>query len=540
MIAALYLVTLLHGLGAADIVGDDEAREVGIVQEIVAGNGLWPAFNGETIPDKPTLWHWLAAVPCAVAGFSETAVRLLSALAGAALVAWTAAFGRTLLGGRAGVAAAALLATMPSLFNHARVARPDVLMVWLLAIALGRAFRWWRDAQRRDAVLALVWLGLAVAAKGPVAPALFAVAIGGFLLWQRQLRRLPGLVTFPGVTALLALGGGWYALALWGWGDRFVTEHLIGRYGRNLAGGLVRGGSYSPKPWTYHVAFYLRMLPAIALPWTPLVLVTLWQRWRTAPGFVDPRFRFLVCWALAPAIVFLPAEWKLRYYLLPSLPAMALLAAPAALALLEHPGRPTGRLPLARAAMAIAAGIVAVIVAWAILVRPELLSASDRANLDALTGAVPGGAPGFAALAGVLVGVLAGAVALEAWGLLVALAFTATATWLVVGAPAMERVTSRRDSLAPFAAAVAAARPVPAPLVFVDPPMRSVIVYLGRHVPTVAPDALPQGSSVIADEARYAALAGSGRLGPPLAVGAGRIGNLKRSRVVLADVLPTP
>src|SRR5215470_2285310 len=76
VLGAVALVLALHGLGASDIVGDDEAREAGIVQDMVAGHVLWPRFNADLIPDKPTLYHSIAAVPCALFGFSETAVRL--------------------------------------------------------------------------------------------------------------------------------------------------------------------------------------------------------------------------------------------------------------------------------------------------------------------------------------------------------------------------------------------------------------------------------------------------------------------------------
>src|SRR6266581_3046046 len=310
----------------------------GLVQDVTAGHWLWPRFNGELLPDKPVLYHWLAALPCAAAGFSETAVRLPSALAGAALVAWTAALGADLVGAPAGLAAAALLATTPALFTHARVARPDVLLVLLLSLALGRAFRWWRDGERRDATAALVWLGAATFAKGPVAPVLFALTLGAFLAWQRELRRLPRLVTAPGLAAFAVLGLGWYAAALAGWGREFVHAHLVGRYLRNLAGGLAAGGAYSPKPLAYHLLANAKHLPAIALPWTPFAVFALWQAWRTG-GFRDPRLRFLVCWAAAPVVAFTPAEWKLRYYLLPSLPALALVTAPAVLRLVIVPAR---------------------------------------------------------------------------------------------------------------------------------------------------------------------------------------------------------
>src|SRR5204863_7765026 len=139
------------------------------------------------------------------AGFSETAVRLPSALAGAALVAWTAALGADLLGAPAGLAAAALLATTPALFTHARVARPDVLLVLLLSLALGRAFRWWRDGARRDATAALVWLGAATFAKGPVAPVLFALTLAPLLPEQSEPRRLPRPLPAPGLAVRGAL-----------------------------------------------------------------------------------------------------------------------------------------------------------------------------------------------------------------------------------------------------------------------------------------------------------------------------------------------
>ena len=66
LLGGVVLLLALHDLGDAAIVHNDEAREVGIVQDIVAGHWLWPRFNDDLLPDKPTLFHWLAAVPCAL------------------------------------------------------------------------------------------------------------------------------------------------------------------------------------------------------------------------------------------------------------------------------------------------------------------------------------------------------------------------------------------------------------------------------------------------------------------------------------------
>src|SRR5262249_3577679 len=182
-------------------------------------------------------------------------------------------------------------------------------------------YRWWREDRRRDATAALVLLALGALAKGPVAPALFVATVGLFLLWQRDLRRVSGLITPAGMVIFVLLGLGGYAVAWAGWGDTFVKQHLIGRYVHNLAGGLASGGAYSRRPWYYHAFFYPQHLPAIVWPWSPFVAVALWQLWRER-GLGDPRMRFLLCWAAAPGSGFTPAEWKLPYCPPAALPPM--------------------------------------------------------------------------------------------------------------------------------------------------------------------------------------------------------------------------
>lgn len=534
-LAAAYLLLALHGLGDHAIVGDDEAREVGIVQDVVRGRVLLPRFNDELIPDKPILTHWLSAAVVAVGGFSEAHVRLPSAVAGSALVGWTALFGDRLLGAPAGLAAGVLLATTPALFGRARLARPDVVMVLLLALALGAFWHAWREGDRRAAVVAWTWLGLATCAKGPVAPALAATTIGLFLLWQRDGRAVGRLLPLPGLVLFAVLGGGWYLAALTGWGEEFVRQHLVGRYVRNLAGGLSRGGAYSPNSFLYHLTFYPLHLPAILMPWTPLLAAASSALWRSG-GLRDPRARFLVCWLAAPVVVFTPAEWKLRYYLLPALPAAALLAAPLAARLAAAIGRPPS---ITRRSLAAASALTVATIAAAVLVlgRPELLSAADRRGLEAVL-AVAGGPAVAAAAVGILVGIVAVIVACRAWGVLVTVTAIATGVWLLTVAPALERATAARDDLRDFARAVAARVPAVQPLVFVGPPVRSVVVYVGRAIPSIPrhPERLPPEGWILARAAAHRALFEAGVVGPPVVEGSGRLGNLERGELVLAEI----
>jgi 4-amino-4-deoxy-L-arabinose transferase-like glycosyltransferase len=535
LLAAAYFVLALHGAGASDITGDDEAREAGIVQDVVAGHWLWPRFNADLIPDKPTGYHWLAALPCGALGFSETAVRLPSALAAAALVGWTTRFGMQTLGGAAGIAAGGLLATFPALFDRATVARPDALMLLLLSAALGLAFRAHRERRPRDATRALVLLGCATIVKGPVAPALFAVTVGTFLAWERDPKGVRALVNLPGLAALAVLGGGWYALALAGWGDDFVHQHLVGRYLRNLAGGLVRGEAYSPKPFLYHATFYPLHLLAIAVPWTPLVVAALVRLWRRR-AFGSPLVRFLVCWAVAPVLVFTPAEYKLRYYLLPSLPALALLAAPLAAELVARPvGTPrASRASLAAAALLLVAGGVA---AWIALARPEWLSRSDRDTMDAVLDAMPGGRGALAVVTGALVGIATTVVALRLWGPLLTATGALAVGWLAVAAPRIAAATTDATSFRELARVARERFPPASALAFYGPVVRTVVVYVGRPIPSLGRQAsrIAAGMGVIATLPAYQALAQGGYVGDSLAVVEGRTGNLERGTLVLAE-----
>ena len=276
--------------------------------------------------------------------------------------------------------------------------------------------------------------------------------------------------------------------------------------------------------------------PGIVWPWTPFVALALWQLWRQG-GLRDPRARFLICWAAAPVLVFTPAEWKLRYYLLPCLPPLALLTGPALVRLIENSLVP---LRVTRASL-VTAGLFVAAIASAALVyieHPSMLSESDRLTRDAILSAL-GGVEDTAALIGIVAGMLAVAIACRAWGGVVVLVAAASALWLAIGEPALDVATSGRDSLAPFARQAAALFPPGRPLAFYGPAVRPVVVYVGRPVPSLErrPERIVPGQGVIAFEQAYRTLASHGVLGPPLATASGRIGNVERATLVLAEAV---
>ena len=83
VLVLLSIVTFFVGLGRPAITDSDEAFYAEAAREMVEG-GDWitPQYNGQYRFEKPVLYYWLAALAYLVAGVSETAARVPSAMAG--------------------------------------------------------------------------------------------------------------------------------------------------------------------------------------------------------------------------------------------------------------------------------------------------------------------------------------------------------------------------------------------------------------------------------------------------------------------------
>jgi 4-amino-4-deoxy-L-arabinose transferase-like glycosyltransferase len=554
VLAVVVLLAPLYGtgLGSAPIVGDDEAREVGIIQDIAErGRWLLPRFNGAVLPDKPPLYHWLAAAACVARGrCDETIVRLPSVVAALALVAVVGLAARRMFSDAAGVAAALLLGLSPALYDRARSAKPDVLMILFLTVALVVFHDWWRSrpARRRHGVIMGVALGLAALAKGPVAPALAAITGVVFLARRGDLGRVRALARADFLLPVGLLGGAWYAVALAGWGTRFAGEHLLGRYLGNLVGGGLAFGVNPDYTALYHIGFYPVHLLLATLPWTPLLVAALVVAWRDPDRRRDPRLELAQVWMAAVVLVFGLAAFKARHYVLPALPPAALLAAPVAASLTRRPAGGPGRSDagLGPAVVTGLAGLAAAAIVAGLLLAPSLpgalsavLSRSDlelvRAAREIARGR-PASAAGIATALAVLTAAALAAARARRWRLGLTLAAAATFVWMAAVQPALHGAVARTASVDSFAGEIDRLVPRAAPLYFHRRVLRPLVVYLRRPVASLGGDLtrLPPGPAfVIGLRTDVPELRAGGARVRVLARGSGRIGNLERGRIVL-------
>lgn len=314
LVAAAYLLPLVVPV---PLMEDDEGLHAAIALEMVErGDWVVPRLLGEPFLDKPILYFWMQAASVRLFGASEFAVRLpgtLMALAGIAATGW---LGHVLAGAAVARWAAICYATMLLPFAVSLAPLHDLVMVPLVALAFG-TFRQIHRAP--SAAVALRWtaatgvvLGLSMLGKGLTGVGLVGVGMVAWMLWTRTWS--PGLV--GGAVAALAIGAAiawpWYT-AMEAASPGYLHYFFLERHVEGVAGDTQR---HAGRPFWY----YLPILIAGTWPWV-------FDAARRPIRQADRAERLVWSWLIAGVVLLSAAGSKLATYLLPVLPAVAILAA---------------------------------------------------------------------------------------------------------------------------------------------------------------------------------------------------------------------
>lgn len=325
--AALLVAAIAFRLGDVPLVDPDEGRNAEVSREMLAsGDFVVPHLDGLPYLDKPVAYFAAGAVSMAVLGPTELAARLPALLLALATALLAAGFGRHLYGREGAWTAGIATAAAPLTFAFARTVIFDSMltffvvgsiMAFYLAVEAAKGPR--NSARRALLWTALAWacMGFGVLTKGPVALALPLLVAAPFAAWRRSSRSVwhpAGLVAFavvvtPWVAAVSHRVPGFLHYAL-------VTE----TFERLTTDKLRRTG-----PVWYFVPYLL----AGALPWSIVALVGSFGRWRRSHGrgTVDPGTVFLALWIAIPFVFFSLSQSKRPQYILPLIPAVALVVA---------------------------------------------------------------------------------------------------------------------------------------------------------------------------------------------------------------------
>ncbi len=302
LIVPLLLLYLLQ-LGGVGLLGPDEPRYASVGREMArAGDWVTPRLDGQPWFEKPPFTYWLTAVGHKLNLSNEWAARLPEALLSLAfLTFFYFTLVREFSPGLA-TAATAILGTSAGWMAYSFAALTDLPMsAFLGASMLVTLF----DTKPNRGWIAGGLLGLSILSKGFVPLVLFAPL---FLVARgKRVTTLAGAVMVAAPWYLLCWARNGNAF----WDDFFWKQHVA----RFLTPSLEH-----VQPFWY----YIPILLAGLFPWTPLA--ALLARRKT---YADLRVRLLAVWIVFGLVFFSVARNKLPGYLLPLLPALAIVLAAA-------------------------------------------------------------------------------------------------------------------------------------------------------------------------------------------------------------------
>jgi 4-amino-4-deoxy-L-arabinose transferase-like glycosyltransferase len=322
LLAAVWLAVVVSALLTRPLLPVDETRYAAVAWEMwTRGDFLVPYLNGEPYSHKPPLFFWLVHAGWWLTGVNEVVVRLLPTLLALLILPLGVRVAAQLWPeDRQAQAAVPWVLTGCIFFPaFATWVQIDLLLVLCTLLAMSGVLDASRG-RRAGWLLAGAGMGLGVLAKGPVillhvlpvallAPLwLQARPAGGWQSWYAGL-----LVSFI-IAATLALA--WAIPAALVGGEAYREAIFWGQ----TANRLVQSFAHAHPPWWYLPWLAVLFAPWCFLPW-------LWRVLLQSRPMSDAGLRFCLFWLLLVFILLSLVSGKQLKYLLPLLPAFALLLA---------------------------------------------------------------------------------------------------------------------------------------------------------------------------------------------------------------------
>jgi|TARA_Y100000310_G_scaffold341746_2_gene441899 4-amino-4-deoxy-L-arabinose transferase-like glycosyltransferase len=311
-----------------------EARYAEISRIIYAGGDwitLW-YYQDQPFWGKPPLAFWSVATSFHLFGLNELAARLPSLLftvVTAMMIGWWC---RRLFDAKTGRYAILVFCSSWLVLHTSGAVITDPLLTSCTTLVM---IAFWQSVcmgQKQWGYLLWFALGLGLLAKGPLALVLCGIACGLWVVFHRRWRDLfAGLnwITGPVIMAVVAFP--WYWLAEQST-PGFLEYFLVGEHWQRYTQSEWQGDLYGSVKDRWPGTIWLYFLLA-TLPWSPFIAYGFAKRDTRAAlldanSGPDPQFTsYLLIWMLFPLVFFTPASNVLVTYVMPGLPAFAILLA---------------------------------------------------------------------------------------------------------------------------------------------------------------------------------------------------------------------
>ncbi len=328
LIAGFCAFLFFYGMGQFGLIGADEPRYAQVAREMLERHDwITPVLGGHSWLEKPPLYYWQAMLAYSMLGVTDVAARVPAAIDATLLVIAVYLFFRRFR--RSVEADAALItASCAGVIGYAHAASMDMALA--AAFAIGMLSWWaWRESGKRIYLATFyVLMALGMLAKGPVAPFLAAAVIVLFALAAREFRVVVRTLWLPGILLFCAIALPWY-LAVQMRNPQFFREFLLQHNLARFSSDLY----HHRQPFWY----YLPITAVALMPWTVFVIVafvesvrTWWAERKSVSPEPDLEWQFSLfacCWLVVPVGFFSLSQSKLPGYILPAIPAGAVLLA---------------------------------------------------------------------------------------------------------------------------------------------------------------------------------------------------------------------
>ena len=330
LIVLLWLALYVPGLWSPPLLDDADSVHAEAAREMMLRHDWSTLYvNGLRYLEKAPLLYWSMAASYELFGVTDWAARLPLALGVLALLLACYAIGRRHFDDQAGLYAALALGLSFGPYIYTRILLPDILVALWLTLGLHCFLLTLLRPSRIACWMLAFTMALNVLTKGLIGLVFPVAIIAVYLLLTRNLRHLLRMRLISSAAVFLAVAAPWHIIAslrnpaageargfFWFY---FVNEQFLRYLNKRF-----------PRDYDTVPLLLFWVLPLLfLLPWSAFAakaFASVPHRWSQLPH-LDVRARAMLLWAITLAVIigFFSFSSRQEYYVLPALPAFALI-----------------------------------------------------------------------------------------------------------------------------------------------------------------------------------------------------------------------
>jgi 4-amino-4-deoxy-L-arabinose transferase-like glycosyltransferase len=281
---------------------------------------IWPTYNGEPRLHKTPLSYWMVAGLAKITGeVNEFTARIPNVIFAVLSIAAILYFVNQWLSFRIAALSAAVWATSLGYIRYSHNARPEMVLTFFITLCFLSFYSAINTRSRKGQVayMLVFWtsFGMGNLAKGPAPLPLVLIPLFFHVAISWQWKQLKNWLPIAGVIIFLAIVLPWpmaiahrlnWDLGIW---KRDFIDRFFGNYARG----------------DYPLYYYLLIMFKYITPWVAFLPMALAAPFYKVWNKKQPAMKFLWLWFVADLAFLTISGGKRQHYILPLMPAMAIL-----------------------------------------------------------------------------------------------------------------------------------------------------------------------------------------------------------------------